>query len=128
MSSANAWQVLHSVPAEVSGRKNGVVLDGLDFFIAPERASSIAVYRVDTDDMCRNKAVQLAKAKLGGKFRIIPDDTDGEYCTTFICKAWHDAGCDLGVSFEYLTIPLESGNYLLPEKLRKSPKLRLIYE
>ncbi|MDR3159743.1 MAG: hypothetical protein LBU11_12245 [Zoogloeaceae bacterium] len=53
----------------------------------------------------------------------------GQYCTTLIWYAWQHAGVDLGARFEYLSVPLSSGHYLLlPHSLRSAKRLRLLYE
>ncbi|MDR2129241.1 MAG: hypothetical protein LBP52_09295 [Burkholderiaceae bacterium] len=121
------WQVLHSVPAEAPGRKSAVVVDDLDFFVAPERARGIAIYRVEADEQARAAAVRHAQARLGVPFRIVADDAEGQYCTTLIWFAWQKAGVDLGARFEHLNAPLAAGNYLLPHSLRMAERLRLLH-
>jgi hypothetical protein len=122
------WQVLHAVPAEVPGRKDAVVIDDLDFFLAPARSRGIAIYRVEASGQERAAAVQHARQRLGTPFRVVEDDPEGQYCTTLIWYAWQHAGVDLGARFEYLSVPLSSGHYLLPHSLRSAERLRLIYE
>jgi hypothetical protein len=121
------WQVLHSVPSEAPGRASAVVVDELDFFLAPERARGMAIYRVEADEKARVAAVRHAQSRLGAPFRLVADDTEGQYCTTLIWYAWRHAGIDLGARFEYLNAPLATGNYLLPHSLRTAERLRLLY-
>jgi hypothetical protein len=122
------WQVLHAVPAEIPGRKDAVVIDDLDFFLAPARSRGIAIYRVEAADEARAAAVRHARQRLGAPFRVVENDQEGQYCTTLIWYAWQHAGVDLGARFEYLSVPLSSGLYLLPHSLRTAGRLRLLYE
>ncbi|MDR3087506.1 MAG: hypothetical protein LBU45_06095 [Azoarcus sp.] len=121
------WQVLHSTPAEAPGRPDAVVIDALDFFLAPERARGIAIYRVEADDETRTAAVHHARARLGVPFHIVADDTKGQYCTTLIWYVWQRAGVDLGARFEHLNVPFAAGNYLLPHSLRTARRLQLLH-
>lgn len=121
------WQVLHSVPAEVEGRASAVVVDELAFFLAPERTRGIAIYRVEADEAARAAAVRHAESRLGTPFRLVANDTEGQYCTTLIWYAWQHAGIDLGASFEYLNAPLTEGDYLLPHSLRVAERLQLLH-
>ncbi|MDR2093737.1 MAG: hypothetical protein LBP58_10585 [Azoarcus sp.] len=121
------WQVLHAVPAEIPGRPDAIVRDDLDFFIAPGRAHGIAIYRVAADAATRAAAVDYALQRLGTPFRIIENDREGQYCTTFVWRAWQRAGIELGAHFDYLEIPLAAGNYLLPHSLRTAPGLQLVF-
>ncbi|MDR3214545.1 MAG: hypothetical protein LBT71_11595 [Azoarcus sp.] len=122
------WQVLHAVPAEMPGRADAVVRDDLDFFMAPERARGIAIYRVAADAAVRTTAVDYALQRLGTPFRIVENDREGQYCTTLIWRVWQRAGVDLGARFERLNVPLAAGDYLLPHSLRTAPALRLVFE
>jgi cell wall-associated NlpC family hydrolase len=121
------WQVLHSVPSEAQGRANAVVVDELDFFLASERARGIAIYRVEADEEARAAAVLHARSRLGTPFRLVANDTEGQYCTTLIWYAWQYAGIDLGARFEHLNVPLAEGDYLLPHSLRMAKRLRLLH-
>jgi cell wall-associated NlpC family hydrolase len=122
------WQVLHAVPAEMPGRADSVVRDDLDFFLAPERARGIAIYRVTADAVTRAAAVNYALLRMGTPFRIVENDREGQYCTTLVWRAWQQAGINFGAPFEYLEIPLAAGDYLLPHSLRSAPELRLVFE
>ena len=122
------WQVLHAVPAEVPGRMDAVVLDDLEFFLAPDRARGFAVYRVAAERSAHEAAIKYAMARLGAPFRIVKNDSEGQYCTTLVWHAWKHAGIDLSVNFDHLNIPLASGQYLLPYSLRRAPELSLLFE
>jgi hypothetical protein len=121
------WQVLHAVPSEVAGRASAVVVDELDFFLAPERTRGIAIYRVEADEEARAAAVHHARSRLGTPFRLVANDTEGQYCTTLVWYAWQHAGIDLGARFEHLNAPLAAGDYLLPHSLRMAERLRLLH-
>ena len=122
------WQVLHAVPSEIPGRPDAVVKDDLAFFLGPERTHGIAIYRVTAEGATRSTAVNHALTRLGTPFRIVENDTEGQYCTTLVWRAWQRAGVELGVYFEHLNIPFAEGAYLLPHSLRNSPRLRLVFE
>jgi hypothetical protein len=126
--SPKRWQVLHSTPAEKPGRADGVVLDDLAFFTAPERARGIALYRVAAGVDERAAAVRFALSRLGAPFRLVDNDTEGNYCTTFVWRAWREAGVDLGIRFERVTVFSDSAHYLFPPALRRSTLLKLLYE
>lgn len=122
------WEVIHSVPAEKPGRVDGVVRDELDFYLAPERARGVAIYRVAADDMPRAVAVEYVQQRLGTPFRIVENDREGLYCTTLVWAAWQHAGVDLGARFEPLEVPFARGEYLLPHSLRIAPGLQRVFE
>ncbi|MDR2208630.1 MAG: hypothetical protein LBE22_06640 [Azoarcus sp.] len=122
------WQVVHAVPAEPPNRADAVVRDDLDFFLSPERAQGVAIYRVAADAASRAAAVEYALQRLGTPFRIVENDRVGQYCTTLVWAAWQRAGIDLGARFEHLEVPLAAGNYLLPHSLRIAPGLQLVFE
>jgi hypothetical protein len=122
------WQVIHAAPAEKPGRADAVVIDDLDFFLSSKYAKGVAIYRVDASAGSRVDAVKYALHRLGTPFRIVEDDTEGQYCTTLVWVAWQRAGVDLGVRFERLEIPFAAGDYLLPHNLRVAPGLQLVFE
>lgn len=115
------WQVLHATPSEVPGRPDGVVLDSLDFFLDAERTERYAVYRVEADDIQRERAVQAARAMLDRPFRVA--DPEGTYCTLLVWDAWRQAGLDMDARFTRLNLPLMPGDYLMPNGLLASGKL-----
>jgi cell wall-associated NlpC family hydrolase len=122
------WQVVHAVPSEKPGQIDGVVQDDLDFYLAPERAQGVAIYRVAAPDAARAAAVAYVLQRLGTPFRIVKDDRVGEYCTTLVWAAWQHAGVDLGARFEFLEVPFSKGEYLLPHSLRTAPGLQLVFD
>jgi cell wall-associated NlpC family hydrolase len=122
------WQVVHAVPAETPHRTDTVVRDDLYFFLSPERARGVAIYRIAADAISRSAAVEYVLQRLGTPFRIVENDHIGQYCTTLVWAAWQRAGVDLGAHFEHLEVPFSAGDYLLPHSLRTAPGLQLIFE
>nr|WP_261794537.1 YiiX/YebB-like N1pC/P60 family cysteine hydrolase [Comamonas testosteroni] len=120
------WQVLHATPSEKPGQADGVVLDSLDFFLAPQRSQAFAVYHVQEGSAAqRQSAVQWALAQQGRGFEIV-NASKGIYCTTLVWQAWTLAGLDWPVSLTEVTLPLLKGQYLLPSALQKSQRIRHI--
>ncbi|WP_447895541.1 YiiX/YebB-like N1pC/P60 family cysteine hydrolase [Vreelandella sp. GE22] len=118
------WAVIHSTPAEVEGRIDGVVIDSLDFFVSPQRSRHHAIYRVDASATQREQAIQWAQAQENTPFSLL--DPEGIYCTTLVWEAWQAAGVDLEARFTHLAIPLAEGDFLLPSGLLSSPRLTLL--
>lgn len=114
----NNWQVLHAIP------EGGVVLDPLNRFVAPQHASSHAIYHIEASPVQRQQAVAFAESRLGEPFRITASKTNigaGTYCTLLINDAWLAAGLDLKASFKQINMPLARGDFLLPSGLQASP-------
>ena len=135
-----AWQVVHATPAERPGQPDAVVLDSLEFFLAPQRARAFAVDRVDAPSaQARQQAVAWALAQVGRPFALQGTDhaagastststDDGIYCTTLVWQAWQRSGLDWQVAFIQVQMPLLGGRYLLPSALAQSPRLqRLVW-
>ncbi|WP_251977441.1 YiiX/YebB-like N1pC/P60 family cysteine hydrolase [Salinicola avicenniae] len=117
-----AWEVIHATPSERAGRPDGVVIDALNFFIAPARARHWQVYHVaNATSAQRAQAVRWARAQTGTPFDVL--GTTGTYCTTLVWAAWQQAGLDLQARFTRLHIPLAQGDFLLPSGLLASPLL-----
>ena len=118
-----AWQVLHATPSERSGQPDGVVLDPLDFYLAPERSRIHRLYQVQSvNNHARARAVQWAMQQQGRGFQMM-DEGNGTYCTLLVWQAWQQAGLDLEVPFKEITIPILQGRYLMPSALSQSRKL-----
>ena len=129
-----AWQVVHATPAERPGQPDAVVLDSLEFFLAPQRARAFAVDRVEAPSaQARQQAVAWALAQVGRPFALQGTDhaagasastDDGIYCTTLVWQAWQRSGLDWQVAFIQVQMPLLGGRYLLPSALAQSPRLQ----
>ncbi|MDN3525277.1 YiiX/YebB-like N1pC/P60 family cysteine hydrolase [Halomonas sabkhae] len=116
----NEWQILHAVPDD------GVTLEPLAEFTAPDNASHYAVLQVDATPVQRSNAIAYAFSRLGLPFKILPADASrgsGIYCTLLIHDAWAAAGLDLQAPFKNINMPLARGRYLLPSGLMDSPVL-----
>ena len=123
-----AWQVIHATPAERAGQRDAVVLDSLEFFLAPERARAFAVYHVTAGQPAqRQQAVTWAVAQQGRPFAV-QEQGNSIYCTTLVWQAWQRAGLDWQTPFTAVDLPLFRGRYLLPSSLAASPRLqRLVF-
>jgi len=117
------WQVLHATPSEVPGRPDGVVIDSLAFFAAPERSRHQGVYHVQANEPQRLLAIAHAQAQVGRTFSLT-DPQAGTYCTQLVWQAWQDAGLDWQATPSHLQLPFIAGDYWLPSDLRASPRLR----
>lgn len=127
---SGAWQVIHATPSERAGQPDAVVLDSLDFFLAPERTRAFALHHVvQADTAARRQAVAWALAQQGRPFQVqaqVPGN--GIYCTTLVWQAWQRNGLDWQVPFTQVDIPWFRGRYLLPSILAASPRLqRLVF-
>lgn len=121
---AGEWVVIHSTPAEIEGRIDGVVIDPIEFFISPQRSRHHAIYRVEATVDQREHAVRWARSQEGTPFSVL--SPEGIYCTTLVWKAWQSAGLDLEAQFTHMAIPLAEGDFLLPSGLLSSSKLTLL--
>lgn len=120
--------VLHAVPSEVPGRADGVVEDPLSFFVAPERATHHAIFRLVAATAAQGaEAVDSARKLLGRPFGV-PDarHADRVTCTSFVLAAWgavprapvlHPATVDL---------PLVPRGLVLPADLAAAPELTAV--
>lgn len=117
------WLVLHATPSEKTGQPDAVVLDTLDFYLAPQRTHSYQLYRVEASDQARQQAVEWAMAQQGRAFDLL-DSAHGIYCTTLAWEAWRQGGVLLDAAFTEVTLPLLGGRYLLPSSLLRAPQLQ----
>ena len=119
-----SWKVVHATPSEKAGQADGVVLDSLEFFLAPQRSQAFVVYspkNVSADQ--RRRAVQWALAQQGRGFEIVAANK-GIYCTTLVWQAWTQAGLDWPVATTEVTLPVLKGHYLLPSALQTSAQMQ----
>ena len=121
-SEGRVW-VLHALPPE-DGVKGGVIAEPLEAFLAPEKASTGALYR-PRDGRAAAVAVEAAWKLVRG--RVPFDDAfdlttvDKLYCTELVWRAYLTAGVDLESG-----ISTPRGKYLLPDRLEQSPQLKFI--
>ena len=118
------WNVVHATPSEKVGQADGVVLDSLEFFLAPQRSEAFAVYGLKNVSIHqRRSAVKWALAQQGRGFEIVAAGK-GIYCTTLVWQAWRQAGLDWPVSTTEVTLPVLKGHYLLPSALQTSAPMQ----
>jgi len=121
----NNWQVIHATPSEVKGRKDGVVIDDLDFFLDTKRSEQFAIYQIQANEQTRMQAIDIIQKQQHKSFSM-KDDNFGTYCTALIWRAYLNAGFNLQVNFTHLNIPFMSGDYLLLEELIASKHLKML--
>jgi uncharacterized protein YycO len=124
--------VIHTTWGEPPIEWKYVRIEPLDTFLAQDRASEAAVYRVGTPDPVRSAAVQKALEYLQSR---IPFDTefdittsDRMYCTELVWRAYSEAGLDLiDGKFEQRVLPMLKGPFIFPSSLLKSRFLRPVW-
>lgn len=118
--------VIHAEPEEDHRMPAIVKMEPLDIFLTEDRASSAAVYRALSISVARvEKAVAAGRTYAATR---VPFDTHFDlssaerlYCTELVWRAYLAAGIDLvDGRFDYLTIPLARGPYVLPSSLERS--------
>jgi hypothetical protein len=129
----SSYYVVHSVPAENLGEKDKTKIESLTDFLIRDRATAIAIYRLNLE----NDVIPRGAANIAAKFakQNIPFDSDFNltddsrlYCTELVWKSYLFAGIDLlDNTFDNIDIPLSEGPYILPGTLLKSKYLKLIY-
>lgn len=124
---ADQITVIHSVPAESTLQRGGVVKESLAAFLAGDKASTAALYRPKT------AGSGLIAARAADRFvssHYLFDSSfdlksaDELYCTELIWRAYLEAGVDL-VGYE-VGQSSEEGKYLLPSDLQGSSHLYLV--
>ncbi len=131
---AGKWFVIHAVPGEpdYKGDEDRVKMEPIEKFFAKERASSGAVMRVANAREAASKAAQhaLSMFRAGVLFDHEYDltDTMKMYCTELIDHVYRKEGIDLPEGrLSRINVPVLRGDYLLPNDIAQSDKLRLIY-
>jgi hypothetical protein len=130
----STWWVIHAVPGEpaYSGDPDRVKCEPLERFFAPDRAVSGAVMQVVADSAtCLAAAAHAERLAAAG---ILFDhdynlaDTTSLYCTELIDFVYREQGVDLPEGrISSISLPGWSGDYLFPDDIARSTKLRTIY-
>ena len=128
---AGAWVVIHSLPADFPGDRDGVRMEPLRTYVSPQNARAAAVYRLRAGSGAGQQAVRsavMAARSLYESHALFDGDfdfRDGErlYCTELVWRAFRAAGVDLAPAPEWLKLPLRSGYYILPSTLIRSGAL-----
>jgi uncharacterized protein YycO len=124
--------VVHAITGEPQGGDDIVKAEPLALFLAYDRASATAVYRLKEDaDHVADKAADVA---LSYAARRVPFDGDFDlasadklYCTELVWRAYREVGVDLvDGHFDNLSIPMSKGAYILPSSLMKSARLKKV--
>ncbi|WP_294261734.1 YiiX/YebB-like N1pC/P60 family cysteine hydrolase [Propionivibrio sp.] len=120
--------VVHAVPAETEGERNAVKVEPVNRFIALDRASAIAVYRLrESNDhpsishAAALEALRLARANTPFDTAYDLDTPDKLYCTELVWRAFRKAGMDLAPDPPRKRFLLWSGRYIPPSLLQASP-------
>ena len=128
------WCVIHAVPGEpdYKGDEDRVKMEPIEKFFSKKRASKGAVMRVEGETKCATKAAEnaflLFKAGILFDHEYDLTDTMKMYCTELIDHVYKKEGIDLSEGrLSRINMPLLSGDYLLPNDIAQSQKLRLIY-
>ncbi len=120
--------VVHAVPEEPD-HAGGVVLETLEQFSAPDKASLVGAYRLlDADDTKRAAIRTYAMAQIGKPF----DDAfsmasdDGLYCTELALKSLRAVGLDVDALIESVSIPTLPERVFTPDGLTQSTAFQRI--
>lgn len=130
--SDNSPFVIHAITGEPIGSQGQVKIEPLASFLASDKASYAALYRLDED----HKISSIAAANVAYTYAIkeIPFDLDFNlntpnelYCTELVWRSYKEAGIDIvDNNFDSLNVPFGHGSYLLPSTLLKSRWLRIV--
>ena len=125
--------VAHALPEDATHPEGRVLVEPIGEFLSPEKASELAVYRLreHPDEETAGQASRLALRYVRER-RSFDGDFDLEtpeklYCSELVWRAFQEAGIDLlDGRFSRLTLPLRSGDFVLPSSFTTSPHLRLV--
>lgn len=126
-----AW-VAHAVPAEVEGEANAVKLEPVSRFLAADRSSDMAVYRLHeapdhtSAKIAAREALRLAQANTPFDKAFDLDTPDKLYCTELIWHVFRKAGIDLVPKPPSKRFLLWSGRYIPPSTLQASPLIERV--
>jgi hypothetical protein len=128
------WWVIHAVPGEPahSGDPDRVKCEPLERFFALDRAVSGAVMEVAADSTTCTAAAAHAERLAAAGILFDHDynlaDTTSLYCTELIDFVYREQGVDLPEGrISSISLPGWSGDYLFPDDIARSTKLRTIY-
>lgn len=125
--------VVHAVPAEAPGEREAVKVEPVSRFIAVDRASGFAIYRMrDSGDnasishFAAMEALRLARANTPFDYAYDLDTPDKLYCTELVWRAFRKAGIDLAPAPPSKRLFLWSGRYIPPSLLQTSPLIERV--
>lgn len=126
----NEPMVVHAAPTEDRNEKAVVKVESVTRFLAIDRSSDMAVYRlkkahfIPTDAIIQTaarEALRLAKANTPFDSAYDLDTTDQLYCTELVWHVYRKAGIDLAPHPPSKRFLLWSGRYIPPSTLQASP-------
>lgn len=127
--------VVHAVPAEAEGEEDAVKLEPVSRFLAADRSSGMAVYRLhEASDhtsgsppkLAAREALRLAQANTPFDNAFDLNTPDLLYCTELIWHVFRKAGIDLAPKPPSKRFQLWSGRYILPSTLQASPLIKRV--
>jgi len=122
------WRVVHAVPAD-PGAAGGVVLQPLSGFIAPELASAVGYFRIDSlGDADRLTIRNYLLSQVGKPFdyRFQASDDTAHYCTELVIKAIRQVGIDLEPELPPVRVLAMTESAIAPDSLSRWDLLRQI--
>ena len=126
----HVW-IIHSVPAEPAEPRSGVIVEPIQAFLAPERASAAAIYRSRNPQAAlraEREAWGFARAQIPFDDAFDLSTPNALYCTELVWRAFLASGLDLRGGTPSTPAQVKNERYLLPSRLEKSPDLLLIQE
>lgn len=124
--------VVHALPEDEDHPEGQVLVQSIGDFLAPEKASEFAIYRLDrpskeTAKAAAQRAVRYFREhrRFDADFRL--ETPDELYCSELVWRAFRESGIDLiDKQFAHLALPLGSGEFVLPSSFTKSRHLVLL--
>lgn len=127
--------VVHAVPADAQDEEDVVRLEPVTRFIAPDRSSRMAVFRLkEASDQASGslaktaaqEALRLAQAHTPFDNAFDLDTPDQLYCTELVWHVFRKAGIDLAPNPPSKRFMLWSGRYIPPSALQSSPLIERV--
>lgn len=127
--------VVHAVPAEEPGEENVVKLEPATRFLAADRSSGMAVYRLhevsnDASESAAKtvtrEALRLAQSNTPFDNAFNLDTPDQLYCTELVWHIYRKARIDLAPTPPHMRFLLWSGRYIPPSTLQASPLIERV--
>lgn len=125
--------VVHVLPRESSHPGGTVLIETVADFVAPENASEFAVYRMreptgGIPDRAGSVALRYFKERRPFDQSFDLETEARLYCSELVWRAFLEAGADLvDGRLQKLSLPLKTGNFVLPGSFTRSPHLQQIY-
>lgn len=124
--------IVHAVPAEAHGEGDAVKLEPVSRFLAADRSSGMALYRLHeapdhtSAKIAAREALRLAQAHTPFDNAFDLDTPDQLYCTELVWHVFRKAGIDLAPKPPSNHFLLWSGHYIPPSTLQASPLIERV--